>query len=136
MDVYHKVLSRIHKESDGKETVKVDIGELLRQEGFFPSIEQIRSHMVKEGWITESDRKDHVQITHWGVAEAKKAARGGTDTSRELEKDSKTLISAAKEVVVMCEEFEGAPEKKKLELIGKRIDDLKGLVERLSSNVS
>lgn len=136
MDVYHKVLSRIHKESGGKETVRVDIGELLKQEGFFPSIEQIRSHMVKEGWITESDRKDHVQITHWGVAEAKKAARGGTDNSRELEKDSKALISAAKEIVVMCEEFEGSPAKKKLELIVKRIDDLKGLVERLVTHVS
>jgi hypothetical protein len=136
MDVYHKVLSRIHKESGGKETVKVDMGELLRQEGFFPSIEQIRSHMVKEGWITESDRKDHVQITHWGVAEAKKAARGGTDTSRELEKDSKALISSAKEIVVMCEEFEGAPEKKKLELIGKRVDDLKGVIERVKAHVS
>ena len=136
MDVYHKVLSRIHKESGGKETVKVDMGELLRQEGFFPSIEQIRSHMVKEGWITESDRKDHVQITHWGVAEAKKAARGGTDTSRELEKDSKALISSAKEIVVMCEEFEGAPEKKKLELIGKRVDDLKGVIERVKTHVS
>jgi hypothetical protein len=136
MDVYHKVLSRIHKESGGKETVRVDIGELLKQEGFFPSLEQIRSHMVKEGWITESDRKDHVQITHWGVAEAKKTARGGTDTSRELEKDSKSLVTGAKEIVVMCEEFEGSPEKKKLDLIVKRLDDLKGLIERLRSNVS
>jgi hypothetical protein len=136
MDVYHKVLSRIHKESGGKESVRVDMSELLKQEGFFASIEQISSHMIKEGWITESDRKDHVQITHWGVAEAKKAASGGTDTSRELEKDSKMLISIAKEVVVMCEEFEGAPGTKKLANIEKRISDLKGVMERLSANIT
>ena len=136
MDVYHKVLSRIHKESGGKETVRVDIGELLKEEGFYSNIEQISSHMIKEGWITESDRKDHVQITHWGVAEVKKAAKGGTDTSRALEKDSRSLISAAKEIVVMCEEFEGAPAKQKLSNIEKRIADLQGVIGRLSSNVS
>lgn len=135
MDVYHKVLSRIHKESGGKETVRVDMGELLKQEGFYSNIEQISGHMIKEGWITESDRKEHVQITHWGVAEAKKAARGGTDTSRELEKDSKSLVSVAKEVVVMCEEFEGAPAKKKLANIEKRIADLGKIIEKLDSNV-
>ena len=136
MDVYHKVLSRIHKESDGKESVRVDLGDLLKQEGFYSNIEQISSHMIKEGWITESDRKEHVQITHWGVAEAKKAARGGPDTSRELEKDSKSLVSLAKEIVVMCEEFEGAPAKKKLSTINKRISDLQELTERLNGNVS
>ncbi len=136
MDVYHKVLSRIHEESGGKETVRIDMGELLKQEGFYSNIEQISSHMIKEGWITQSDRKDHVQITHWGVAEAKKAARGGTDTSRELEKDSRSLVSAAKEVVVMCEEFEGAPAKKKLTNIEKRIADLSGIIERLGTNIS
>ena len=136
MDVYHKVLSQILKETGGKETVRVDMGELLKKDGFYSNIEQISSHMVKEGWITESDRKDHVQITHWGVAEAKKAARGGPDTSRELEKDSKSLISIAKEIVVMCEEFEGAPGKKKLATIDKRLEELRGLIERLSANVT
>ena len=136
MDVYHKVLSQILKETGGKETVRVDMGELLKKDGFYSNIEQISSHMVKEGWITESDRKDHVQITHWGVAEAKKAARGGPDTSRELEKHSKSLISIAKELVVMCEEFEGAPGKKKLATIDKRLEELRGLIERLSANVT
>ena len=136
MDVYHKVLSRIHKESGGKETVRVDMGELLKQEGFYSNIEQISGHMIKEGWITESDRKDHVQITHWGVAEVRKAAKGGTDTSRELEKDSRSLVSVAKEVVVMCEEFEGSPAKKKLANIEKRVADLQSVMERLSANVS
>jgi hypothetical protein len=135
MDVYHKVLSRIHKESGGKETVRIDIGELLKQEGFYSNIDQICGHMIKEGWITQADRREHVQITHWGVAEAKKAAKGGTDTSRELEKDSKALVSAAKEVVVMCEEFEGSPAKKKLANIEKRIADLKALVDGLDGNV-
>ena len=136
MDVYHKVLSRIHKDSGGKETARVDIGELLKQEGFFSNIEQITAHMVKEGWITESDRKDHVQITHWGVAEVKKAARGGDLSTREFEKDLKSLVSIAKEIVVMCEEFEGSPAKKKLATIDQRVGTLKGLIDRLGPDVA
>jgi hypothetical protein len=92
--------------------------------------------MVIEGWITESDRKDLVQITHWGVAEVKKAARGGDLSTREFEKDLKSLVSIAKEIVVMCEEFEGSPAKKKLATIDQRVGTLKGLIDRLGPDVA
>ena len=135
MDVYHKILARVYKDSGGQESVRVDFGEILKQDGFLANIEQISSHMIKEGWITESDRKHHVQITHWGVAEAKKAARGVPDSSKSIEKDCSALISGAKELTVMCEEFAGAPSKKKLNEIEKRIGDFGKIIERLTGNV-
>ena len=136
MDVYHKILARIYKDSDGQESVRVDFGEILKQEGFFPSIEQIASHMIKEGWITDSDRKHHVQITHWGIAEAKKAAKGVPDSSKAIEKDCNALVSRAKEITVMSEEFAGAPSKKKLNEIEKSLTEITKVIERLSDNVS
>lgn len=135
MDVYHKILAMVYKDSKGQESVRVDFGEMLKQQGFLASIEQITSHMIKEGWITDSDRKNHVQITHWGIAEAKKAAKGVPDSSKEIEKDCNALVSGAKEVTVMSEEFAGAPSKKKLKEIEKRIVDLNKVIVRLSSNV-
>lgn len=135
MDVYHKILALVYKDSKGQESVRVDFGEILKQEGFFPSIEQIASHMIKEGWITDSDRKHHVQITHWGVAEAKKSARGVPDSAKSIEKDCNALISGSKELTVMSEEFAGAPAKKKLREIEKRLSEIGKLVERLSDNV-
>ena len=136
MDVYHKILARVYKDSGGQESVRVDFGEILKQEGFLPSIEQISTHMIKEGWITDSDRKHHVQITHWGVAEAKKAARGVPDSAKAIEKDCYALIAGTKELTVMSEEFEGAPAKKKLQEIEKRLADIKKIVERLADNVA
>jgi hypothetical protein len=105
MDVYHKVLTRVFKDSGGKETVKVDMGEILKQEGFFASRDEIGARMIEEGWITEADAKYLVYLTHWGVAEAKKTLKNVPDNSRALERDSKQLISTAKEFVVMSEEF-------------------------------
>jgi hypothetical protein len=34
MDVYHKILTRIYEVTGGKDTVEVDLNDLLKQEGF------------------------------------------------------------------------------------------------------
>ena len=117
MDVFHKVLTRIFKEAGGKETVKVDMGEILKQEGFFPSRDEISSHMVKEGWVTEAGHQYSVYMTHWGVAEAKKTLKNVPDNSRALEKETRQLIASAKEFVVVAEEFAGNPTKAGLKLV-------------------
>lgn len=133
MDVFRKVLARIHKETGGKETVKVDLGEILKQEGFFPSRDEISSHMIKEGWITSAGNDYSVFITHWGVAEAKKVLKNVPDNSRALEKDSKALISSAKSFVVMAEEFAGDPTKEGVQLLEKHHAELGSMVSRVKS---
>ncbi|MGH9947599.1 MAG: hypothetical protein ACRD6X_10385 [Pyrinomonadaceae bacterium] len=135
MDVFHKVLSRIYKDSGGKATVKVDMGEILKEEGFFPSGEQISSHMVKEGWITEADKKFVVFITHWGVAEAKKASTNKPDNTRAMEKDSKLFISGAKQLSVMAEEFDGEPSKSGLKLMEKQYAELGSLLGKIKESL-
>ena len=135
MDVYHKVLTRLYKDSGGKETVKLDMAQILKQEGFYPSLEEITSHMINEGWITATDAKDVVKITHWGGAEAKKTLSNAPDNSRVLEKDSKRLISTAKEFVVMMEEFAGEPTRPRLSLIEKQCAELGDMVSRLRANM-
>jgi peroxiredoxin family protein len=131
MDVFHKVLTRIYNDTGGKETAKADMGEILKQEGFFPSLEEITSHMVKEGWITEAGTKTQVFITHWGVAEAKKSLKNKPDTSRAVEKDSKQLISNAKQFVVVAEEFADEPSKSGIKLVEKHLADLGTLLNKI-----
>ncbi len=135
MDVYHKVLTRLFKDSGGKETVKVDMGEILKQEGYFSSRDEISSRMIEEGWITEADAKYLVYLTHWGKAEAKKTLSNVPDNSRALEKDSKRLISTAKELVVMTEEFAGEPTKPRLSVIEKQFAELGDLMSRVKANM-
>lgn len=133
MDVFHKVLARIYKDTGGKETVKVDMGEILKQEGFFPSRDEISSHMFKEGWITEGEKRYTVFLTHWGVAEAKKTLKNVPDNSRALEKDTNQLISSAKEFVVVAEEFAGNPTKAGMKLVEKHFGGIGSLTERIKS---
>ena len=135
MDVYHKVLTRLFKVSGGKETVKVDMGEILKQEGFFSNRDEIGGRMLEEGWITEADAKYLVYMTHWGIAEAKKTLSNTPDNSRALEKESRQLISTAKEFVVMTEEFAGEPTKPRLSVIEKRFAELGDLVSRVKANM-
>jgi hypothetical protein len=135
MDVYHKVLTKLFKASGGKETVKVDMGEILKQEGFFSTRDEILSQMLEDGWIAEADAKYLVYVTHWGVAEAKKTLSNKPDNSRALEKDSKQLISSAREFVVMTEEFAGEPTKSRLSVIEKSFSDLGDLVSRVKANM-
>lgn len=135
MDVFHKVLNRIHKGSGGKETVKVDLGEILKQEGFFPSRDEIAGHMIKEGWITTADSQYTVFITHWGIAEAKKTLKNVPDNSRGIEKDSGQMISSAREFVVVVEEFAGNPTKTGMKLVEKHHADLGALVLRVKEQL-
>jgi len=135
MDVYQKVLTKIFQDCRGRETEKVDMGEILKKEGFYANRDQITDHLVTEGWVTETDHKFVVKITHWGVAAAKKALSDAPDNSRAIEKDSKRLIQDAKELAVMAEEFASEPSADRLKLIEKRHAELGSVVSRLRTNL-
>ncbi len=105
MDVYHKILTKIFEVAGGKETVEVDMKELLKREGFFPSLDSISSHLLAESWITETGRKYFVKLTHWGIAESKKALSQTPDSGKDANKNTNRLIAASREFAVMLEEF-------------------------------
>jgi hypothetical protein len=125
MNVFHKVLIRIFEISGGKDSFDVDLVDLLKKEGFYSNIDSISRQLQDEGWVTESGRKNVVRITHWGTTEAKRVLSASPDKANEVEKNSNKLLNEAKELIIMLEEFAVKPESKKLDLIDKRLSDLR-----------
>lgn len=117
MDVYQKVLTKLVELTGGKETVDVDLVDLLKKEGFYPSIDNIRDYMSSESWITETSRRNVIRLTHWGVAAAKKSGGSKPDSQKELKKEANKLSAIAKELSVMIEEFAASPNEEKIGLI-------------------
>lgn len=124
MNVFHKVLVRIFELTGGKDSVEVDLVDLLKKEGFFPSIDSISRQLLDESWITDGGRKHVVKITHWGVAEAKRVMSDSPDKANEVDKHATRLLSESRELIIMLEEFAAKPESKKFERIEKRISEL------------
>lgn len=125
MNVFHKVLLRIFEVSRGKDNVDVDLADLLKKEGFFPSIDTISSQLQSDGWITESG-KHVVRITHWGAMEAKRL-QAGTDKGADgavVAKEAKALLNGARQLVVLAEEFVVKSDKAKLDELDKSIAGL------------
>ena len=62
MDAFHKILVRIYEITGGRDSVDVDMVELTKKEGYFPSIDSITEMLKSESWVTES-RPNTVRIT-------------------------------------------------------------------------
>lgn len=135
MDVYHKVLTKVYEETGGRETEEVDLVDLLKREGFFPSLESIASTLKSEGWTTIGSTNSKIRITHWGVAEAKRVLADKPDINQVISKESTRVLNDARELVIMLEEFNAGPSKKKLETLEKRISDINASIERLKVNL-
>ena len=132
MDTYHKVLARIYDETGGQELVDVDLVDLLKREGYFPSLEEICNHLKAESWVTES-RPNIVRITHWGVAEAKKAGTVRPDAVRALERDTRRLLAETKEFGVIIEEFLADPSAERTSQLRKKYEEMGRIVSGLTS---
>jgi hypothetical protein len=135
MDVYHKVLTKIYEETGGKDSVDIDLTDLTKREGFFPSLDDITKFLTGESWVTETPKRYVVRITHWGVSEAKKALIGAPDKLQLIEKDSKRAVSDVRETLVMLEEFAGSPDAKKFGVIRKRFDEIAAALTRIEKNL-
>lgn len=135
MDAYHKVLVKIYEITGGKDNVDVDFADLLKKEGFFPSIEDIKSYLSSESWIAETSRVNIVRITHWGVAEAKRSLSNAPDPKTAIEKETRTLVNATKDLALMAEELSGAPAKDKVKAIEAKLAAIGELVEKVKANL-
>jgi len=124
MNVFHKVLVKIFELTGGKDNVEVDLADLLKKEGFFPSIDGISAQLLGESWITDGSRKYTCKITHWGVAEAKRVLSNAPDKGSAMEKESTRLLTEARGLITMIEDFAGKPDTKKFDAIEKRIGEL------------
>ncbi len=135
MDVYHKILTKIYEVTGGKDTIEVDLGDLLKQEGFYSNIDNISSHLTTESWVAETPRPRVVKLTHWGAAEAKRVLTNTPDTPRELSKDATRLLAESRELIIMLEEFAVSPTSKNFKTVEKRFGDLSVIFERIREKI-
>lgn len=135
MDVYHKILTRIYEVTGGKDSVEVDLNDLLKQEGFYSNIDNISQHLTTESWVAETPRPRVVKITHWGAAEAKRVLTNSPDVQRQLSKDANRLLGEARELIIMLEEFAASPSGKHFGTIEKKLDQLGDILGRIRDMV-
>jgi len=135
MDVYHKILTRIYEVTQGKDSVEVDLNELLKQEGFYSNIDNISQHLTTESWVTETPRPRVVKITHWGTAEAKRVLTNTPDVQRERSKDANRLLGEARELIIMLEEFAEAPSQPHFKTIETKFEELNEIMTRLGDSM-
>lgn len=132
MDTYHKVLTKIYEMTGGKELVDVDLTDLLKKEGYFPSLEEISNHLKTEGWVTET-RANVVRITHWGAAEAKKAGTSGSDAAKAIEREGRRLLAESREFSAVVEAFLGDPSSEHISSVRKKFAEMEKIVAGLAS---
>jgi len=135
MDVYHKILTRIYEVTGGKDTVEVDLNDLLKQEGFYSNIDNISQHLTTESWVAETPRPRVVKITHWGAAEAKRVLTNTPDIQRELSKEANRLLGEGRELLIMLEEFATSPNGPKFDPIQRKMDELASILSRIKEKV-
>jgi hypothetical protein len=135
MDVYHKVLKRLHEATGGKDSQIVDFKDLVKSAGFLGNYDDIIQFLSSQGWIAESTKENFVRITHWGVNEAKKSSAGAPhDSIQETKKEANRAVSQAKEILIVLEEYAAHPTKENLEQVTKKITALNSSVEKLNSD--
>ncbi|HBR56875.1 MAG TPA: hypothetical protein DEA22_05310 [Blastocatellia bacterium] len=135
MDVYHKVLVKLYELTGGKDSVDVDMVELLKREGFFPSLQSILQRMLDESWIAETSRTNTVRITHWGVAEARRTVADTPDKSIALSKDTNRLIAEMRDAAIIAEDFAATPSPDKFNNLEQKFSELSAIISRIKSNV-
>ncbi len=135
MDVYHKILIKLYEATGGRDSKKIDFGDLLKKEGFFPSYKDIYKQMSQSGWITDAGRPGAVNITHWGTMEAKKSLAGGSDKKKDLTKAANRLKSNVKEFLVMTEEFSSDISAESFNQVENKFDEIKNAIEKLKGDL-
>lgn len=136
MDVYQKLLLKIYEKTGGKETVDLDFAELLKKEGFYPSLPSILEHLIGQGWITETSRKNVIRLTHWGTQAAKKLENQAPgEAANAFKKDATRLLSETRELVGLIEELleDASPEKfTKIEL---KVSEINAAIAEVKVNI-
>ena len=88
MDIYHKVIVKVYEATGGRDSQTVDLKDLVKKMGFIGHYADIFNRLSGEGWVAEDRKADFVRITHWGIAEAKKAAESNEPDRAELPKSA------------------------------------------------
>ncbi|MCD9187828.1 MAG: hypothetical protein LUM44_15510 [Pyrinomonadaceae bacterium] len=135
MDVFQRVLLKIYELTDGKDTVDVDFAELLKREGFYPSLNSILEHLSNQSWITVTARKNIVRITHWGVAEAKKITSLPVGSLQNPAKDANRLLSESRDLVRLVEDFVSDRSKDKFDKVENKLSEINSAIAEIKTSI-
>lgn len=135
MDVYQKVLLKVYEMTGGKDTEDVNFSELLKREGFYPSLPSILEHLSNQSWITETSQKNVVRITHWGAIEAKKLQTTSPGDARTVGREVNHLLSETREMIGLLEDLMADTSKENLTKVEKKITELNSAIIKLKTNI-
>lgn len=107
MDIYQQVIVKLYETSGGKETLAIDLKDLVKKLGLYGHYARIFDRLSQEGWVAEDRKADFVRITHWGIAEAKKnqVSAEGNNQSENHSVNAEHCANLAKEFIVLVENF-------------------------------
>ncbi len=134
LDLYHKVLAKLYEVTEGKDSKIVDLKDLVKNQGFLGSYQDIFQFLSVQSWIMETAKADYVKITHWGVKEAKKSQSLAAPNTLHLTRESSNLIAQTKELLTTVEEFAAETSVKNFSQMERKIESLKSSVAALKSN--
>lgn len=136
MNVYQKVLVKLCDAADSRETKAVYLKDIVKDLGFYPSYSDIFTQMSRDGWITETKRSDEVNITPWGIREAKKLMEGDLIDPREVHRGAKKVQAAIKDLSVMAEELVADTNEKNLDSVRNQIETIETKINDLSKLIN
>jgi hypothetical protein len=134
MDVYQKVLVKLYEIAGDKENFDIDLVDVLKREGFYPSIEDIREKLSGEGWITEG-RPKIVRLTHWGIMAARKIQNATPDSANIIDKAANRLKSEVKEFIILVEEFNGKSTSDNFSRLDKKLAEINSVTAKIRENI-
>ena len=135
MDVYQKLLLKVYEQAGGKDSENVDFTDLVKREGFYPSLPGILDHFLSQIWITQSAGKN-VRLTHWGVAEAKKLQSSAPLSPVDSKKEINRLIAETREFMTLLEIFAADVSKDNLNRAAAKFSELDSALEKIKLTVS
>jgi len=135
MDVYHKVLLKLYQVTDGKDSRTVDLKDLVKNQGFLGSYNDIFQILSGQGWISETPKLHYVRITHWGVKEVKKTSGDEPDKSQILRKETARITSETKQFLIMLEEFSLNASSGNFAQIENKINEINTAIGKLKSSI-
>jgi hypothetical protein len=105
MDAYHQVLVKLLEDTQGRDSKAVDFKDLVKKLGFHGNYPGIFNRLSEEGWIAEDTKADFVRITHWGVAEAKKAKAKADGVATPTSEKAAKCVPLAKDFIAALEKY-------------------------------
>ena len=135
MDVYHKVLLKLYQVTGGKDSMTVDLKDLVKNQGFLGNYNDIFQILSGQGWVSETPKLHFVRITHWGVKEVKKTVGDAPDTSLVLKKETARILSETKQFLIMLDEFSSNASIQNFTHLERKINEINAAIGKLKSSI-